>query len=134
MHKSDMQKSDNRGRQVAFTRQDLLMLRMPPTCAVSGEPADTAIVVQVGDVDLILPVCDRIRSEHLRRFGPLRTAWRIRPSVHDDVIRLGNASSAFVEQLLTINEPGRVYAGGLYPLKRSRHADHDIEEVAENAA
>lgn len=93
------------------------MLRMPPVCAVTGEPADTAIVIYVGDVDLILPVCDRIRNQHLRPFGPLRTARRIRPWQHGDVIGLGNAADEFVEQLLKINEAGSVYVGGLYPLK-----------------
>lgn len=110
------------------------MLRMPPVCAVTGEPADTAIIVCVGDADLILPVCDRVRSEHLRPLGALRTAWRLRPSMRDGVITLHNAAGPFVDQVLGINEPGTVYVGGLYPLKTTSPDIGSTTLVADEAA
>ncbi|GGL67253.1 hypothetical protein GCM10011575_27190 [Microlunatus endophyticus] len=95
------------------------MLKMPPICAVTGRPADTAIIVRVGHLDLILPATTAIRADHSRFLGTLRTARRLRPSVDDDVVTLHHAAGEFVEQLIMSNEPGTLYVGGLYPLAPS---------------
>ena len=89
---------------------------MPPICAITGRPADTAIIVRVGHLDLILPATSQIRADHTRFLGTLRTARRLRPSVDDGVVTLHTAAGEFVEQLIKINQPGTLYAGGLYPL------------------
>lgn len=109
-------------------------MKMPPVCAVTGQPAETAIIVSFGSVDLILPVTNRVREEHDRPFGALRTAWRLRPSVRDDVVTLDSASCEFVAQLLKINDPGTLYVGGLYPLKTSRPVGPWASKIEEKAA
>lgn len=128
----------NSGQQVSWSRQDTWTLKMPAVCAVTGEPADTAIIVCVGNVDLILPVTSGVRAEHDRPFGALRTAWRIRPSIRNGVVTLKNAAGEFVDQLIKLNEPGSVYAGGLYPLRITHPAADlpaaDLDAVAKNAA
>lgn len=106
-----------KGQQICWHSHDTWSLRMPSVCAITGEPADTAIILAIGDSDLILPASERIRAEHNRRLGQLRTAWRLRPTVDDDVVTLHNLSRAFVDALLKLNEPGLVCTGGLRPLK-----------------
>lgn len=103
---------------------------MPAVCAVTGEPADTAIIVSFGSVDVILPVTSEVRTHHDRPFGALRTAWRLRPSVRNGVVTLPNAANGFVEQLIKINEPGILYAGGLYPLESRTRASQPATTAA----
>ena len=103
---------------------------MPPVCAVTGESADTAIIVSFGSVDLILPVTSGVRADHDRPFGALRTAWRLRPSVRNGVVTLENAAERFVEQLIELNEPGTVHAGRLYPLKSPTRMSQPATTVA----
>lgn len=107
----------NWSQQVSWSRRDTWSLKMPPVCAVTGAPADSAIIVSFGGIDLILPATSRVRADHDRPFGDLRTAWRLRPSIRDGVVTVRHLPRGFVEQLVKLNEPGRIYVGGLYPLK-----------------
>lgn len=107
---------------------------MPSVCVVTGEPADNAIIVSFGSVDVILPVTNEVRAEHDRPLGALRTAWRLRPSVRNGVVTIENASGNFVAQLLKVNEPGTVYVGGLYPLNAARPTESWTRHIEEKAA
>lgn len=120
----------NVDQQISWSRQDTWTLKMPPVCAVTGEPTETAIIVSFGNVDLILPVTDEVRAEHDRPFGALRTAWRLRPSVRNGVVTLHTAAAEFVDQLIKLNKPGTLYAGGLYPLKPTARTSGPATAVA----